>query len=107
MSDEEEENKERLFSTENMVMGLIFSGLAWGGVQIMNIRDAQASLVAQQYENTRVNELVYETIPKLQISMSEISANQTNLNDKIDDMRTKVNGMSDTLTKVQIVTKVE
>lgn len=88
MSDETKNAKGggSLFTTENVVMGILLGSMAWGGVQITQVKEVQASLVTQQSENSRVNELVYSAIPQIQVSVATLATNQKNMNDKMDGL---------------------
>ena len=67
----------------------------------------KATQVAKQLENDRVNKLVYDTIPQMQNSITEIATNQKNMSDKIDGVDNKVSDLASTLTKVQIKNHID
>lgn len=87
------EETKSLFTPENMVMGILLGGLAWGGTQIVNIKDAQATLATQQIENTRVNEIVYKAIPAINLSLNTLVTDQKHMNNKLDGMYTVVSNL--------------
>lgn len=87
------EERKSLFTPENLVMGVLLGGLAWGGTQIITIKEAQATLVSQQVENSRVNEIVYEVIPSIQLSLNTLSNDQKHMNNKMDGLFTVVSNI--------------
>lgn len=102
MSNETKEARGKLFTPENLIMGVLLGGLTWGGTQIVSIKEVQATLVSAQTEDVRVNEIVYESIPKIELAINTISINQQHMNNKLDDVDGKI---TDLTTKVNRTTE--
>jgi hypothetical protein len=48
-----------IITTENMIVGLLLSFLAWLCLSVIEVQSAQAGFTATQDETKRVNEIVY------------------------------------------------
>lgn len=94
MNNENRESRRNLFTPENLIMGVLLSGLTWGGAQIVGIKEVQATLISGQKEDSRVNEIVYESIPQINLAINTISINQKNISDKLDDVDDKISELT-------------
>lgn len=102
MSNGTKEARGKLFTPENLIMGVLLGGLTWGGTQIVSIKEVQATLVSAQTEDVRVNEIVYESIPKIELAINTISIHQQHMNNKLDNVDEKI---TDLTTKVNKTTE--
>lgn len=94
-------NRKSLFSMDNIVMGLLLSGMVWGGNQIVSIKEVQATLITQQNEDKRVNEIVYEAIPEIRNAIVSLSKDGQYQSERMDGLFTVVSNMNQTITNPQ------
>lgn len=86
MSEESNALVKKLFDPTTVVMAILLSLLTWGATQLVSVKVAQASILAEQVEDRRVNEIVYTAIPEIQISISKLQESHKALSKDINKL---------------------
>lgn len=86
MSEESNALVKKLFDPTTVVMAILLSLLTWGATQLVSVKVVQASILSEQMEDRRVNEIVYSAIPEIQISISKLQESHKALSKDINSL---------------------
>ncbi len=91
----------KMFDPSTIVMALLLGIMSWGGMQIVGLKEVQASIVTQQASDDNKIELIYNSVQEVSNTVIKISTDQTNMNEKVDNLESTLDTVREDLSDVR------
>lgn len=74
-----QKNKGKIFSPDNVVVGLLFTSMVWFLDFAIDARVVHAEFQAHKVTDAEFSKLVTDTIPKMQVDIGKLGTNQSHI----------------------------
>lgn len=91
----------KLFEPATIVMAMLLGILSWGGMQIVGIKEVQASNTTTQAQHEEKLKSIDEMLPQINNTLTIVSTNQTHMSSKIDKLAVNVSELQSDVSEVK------